>query len=74
MKVMGDVERAGAQLNFSSRSSLESGAAKSDSLVGEGSMLISCFKSSTSWIGRANMALLKANLKYEFKSDSALVL
>ena len=42
--------------------------------VNKTSMVIAHTKSSVPWIGRMNMAQLRANLKYESKSDSVLVL
>ncbi len=68
------MERLGAHLGSRSRSLLERSARESESLVDKSGTVIAQFKSSVSRIGCANKAQLRANLKYEPKSDSALVL
>ena len=53
---------------------LESKAIEGDSPVNKISMVIGQLRSSVPWIGCMNLAQLRANFKYESKSDSVLVL
>ena len=72
-KIMEMWSWAKLHLNLWSRSFLERNIVESDNLVDWTSMVIFRFESSASRLGRVNTALLRANFKYESKSDSEIV-